>query len=131
MRASPLLRRSSRKRNSLVANDVFAAAAESGLARRFASRHHFVEVVQHVRHAHGSSKLAHPLPNGNNVCLRVSSKQALDVLHVFGPASNGLHDEQILDTRQTHAQAANIVNLTSAQSASGRIARASISCVIR
>ena len=39
------------------------------------------------------------------------SQQAFDVLQVFGPPSNGLHDEQILYTRQAYAQAADVVNL--------------------
>src|ERR1700737_3665674 len=36
---------------------------------------------------------------------------AFDVLQVFGPPSNGLHDEQILYPRQAYAQAADVVNL--------------------
>src|SRR5258708_21005134 len=39
------------------------------------------------------------------------SQQAFDVLQVFGPPSNGLHDEQILYTRQAYAQVADVVNL--------------------
>src|SRR5258708_14661488 len=90
---------------------VLAMGGDCGSAPRFAPCHHFIEVVQHVGHAHGSSKLADPLTNGENVCLGMRSKQAFDVLQVLWPASNGLHDEQIFNTRQTHAQAANIVNL--------------------
>jgi hypothetical protein len=39
---------------------------DGGSTPRFAARHHFVEVVQHVGHTHGSRELADPLPNGND-----------------------------------------------------------------
>src|SRR5258706_15598920 len=90
---------------------VLAMGEDCGSAPRFAPCHHFIEVVQHVGHAHGGSKLADPLPDGGDVGLGMRSKQAFDVLQVLRPASNGLHDEQILNTWQTHAHAANIVNL--------------------
>jgi len=50
------------------------------------------------------------MPNGSGVGLRMRSKQAFDILQVFGPPSYGLHDEQILDTRQAYAQASDFVN---------------------
>jgi hypothetical protein len=85
---------------------------DAGLARRFASRHHFVEVVQHVRHAHGSSELAHPLQNRNNVCLGVRSKQAFDVLQVADPqpAASARSDRQYRESHCARSLSVRTIN---------------------
>jgi hypothetical protein len=75
------------------------------------SRKQLVELLEHVFHARCHRELAHPLANASHIGLRMRFQQSFNVLQILWAARNRLHDQQVLDSRQSDGNPGDVVSL--------------------